>query len=229
MGVSFVAKGTPGSGGGSSTSYNITYPGGITANDLIVWADFSNSGSGTSDPMDSAVTFTQIGSKNEVGGTGSGRVFYKIASGSESGTLQIDYAAGSWRGGNVWVFRGSATVSPLEAFDWEQQASATSLNDNGVTSTTAGMAVNLIMSNNGSLTLGAFTGMTGGTWSEPAAEDNVSLITLGLNTAAVSGAGTINGGTQTITSSNVMVAGFAIKQAAVAGGGYFNVTVSPTF
>lgn len=225
MAVSFVAKGTGAYSSGSGEYYDLTYPGGIQADDWLLIVDLTNSGSITAAP--SATGFSAFGTKNEAGGIGSCQLLSKVASGSESGTLRVSFTAESFRGGNVFVFRGGDTSTPTEDFGWDAgQFSTTTLVDNDVTASGAGMAVNIVCSNNGSLTLGAFTGATGGTWSEAAAEDNLNgLITIGLNVASLTGAGTIGGGSQTISSSNAFVGGFVVKEASAAFVPGFDVTI----
>lgn len=102
-------------------------------------------------------------------------------------------------------------------------ATSTTIADVAVTTNGADrLAVNMIAVNDDNA-LAAFSGQTGGTWVEPVAEYLDSTGTdgcIGIQTANMASAGTIDGGTITMASDGWGVIGFALKPAAAAGSTY---------
>lgn len=93
------------------------------------------------------------------------------------------------------------------------QGTGTTVSDCGVTTNGEDRLACNFVGVNLNTSIAAFTGMTGGTWVEAVAEFSTTTGTdaaLQLQTAAMASAGTIDGGTATITSAGWGVAGFAI-------------------
>jgi hypothetical protein len=101
--------------------------------------------------------------------------------------------------------------------------------DTGVTTLGPERLVINLLAINDDNAVGAFTGQSGGTWAEPVAEYATQTGTDGciqIQTATVNTAGTINGGTASITDSDAWgVVGFAILPTAPAV--YSGATVTP--
>jgi len=99
-------------------------------------------------------------------------------------------------------------------------ATNTSCLDTGVTTLGPNrVACNFVALTDDAMGLAAFAGMTGGTWALPVSIYEVSTGTdgtLGLNTATIASAGTINGGSDAISSIAWGVIGFALIPAATA-------------
>jgi hypothetical protein len=118
------------------------------------------------------------------------------------------YRFESWRNDATMAnnFEGTNTSGPT---------TSTTIADASVTTTAADrLAVNLVSVTDDNA-LDAFTGMTGGTWAEAIAEYTTALpspdVALGLQTATMASAGTIDGGTDVMVASDAWyVFGLAI-------------------
>lgn len=84
------------------------------------------------------------------------------------------------------------------------------------------LALNLVGINDDLTGIAAFAGMTGGTWAMPTTFESSTGTdgTVALMTATMATAGTIDGGTDTITSDGWGVVGFALIGTTAAGGGF---------
>lgn len=106
--------------GAVATSLALPYPAGIAANDILLVRLSSDVGTGTN--LNTPTDFTAIGSEVDEGTTFVGNVFWKRATGSESGTLTISQSSG---GGGSDVFMGTmhaisgcvASGDPIEDTD----------------------------------------------------------------------------------------------------------------
>lgn len=147
-------------------------------------------------------------------------IFAKSASGSESGSLTIDtnQGAGILAFAQIHRFtdwKNDATMANnFEGLVFESSAGSTTVSDAGVTTSGADrLAVNFISLGN-SLAMASFTGETGGDWTEAVAEARTTTAnngTLQLQTAGMASAGTVDGGSQTISGSTGWgIHGFAI-------------------
>lgn len=188
---------------------------GLAADDIFILHVSISSATGV---VDTAVTgFTHINSY-QIGSadTGEHAVFWKRATGSESGNATVSFSTdvAVVKTARMYRFRGCiASGTPYEGLGNAQANSAT-LADQSVTSTGANrLAVNLYTINDDNA-VDAFTGQTGGTWVEPVAEfttldGNDSC--LGIQTAQLVSAGTINGGSFTMAGADPFsIVGFAL-------------------
>ena len=154
-------------------------------------------------------------------------VFGLIAAGTEGGTTINLGAPANANMRHAIVYRFTGVRNDVIANVWGGFASTSDNNttatvtDAGVTTPEADcLAVNLIFVNDDN-PLVAFTGMTGGTWTEPVAEYTNAATTpdvaLGINVATMASAGTIDGGTQTMAAIDPWaVIGFYIRGTAAA-------------
>ena len=134
------------------------------------------------------------------------------SSGSDSGPVTFPVSAGAPNMGIIYAFRDVA----LEDF-WEAEADPTYATDGnalGPTIPTLGnarLACAFVSSNNGVSGMAAFTGETGGDWTEAVAE-HTSGIGPGvqLQTAPMPTGGTISGGTAAVNGTRAITIGFAL-------------------
>lgn len=142
-------------------------------------------------------------------------------------TVTFQTAGDDWFG-RVYEFSGVSTGTTLATVIENGSAGAAvngvgstaAISDTGVTTLGADrLAINLVAVNDDNL-LDAFTGETGGDWTEPVAEFASSGGTdaaLGIQIATIASAGTINGGTDTMAAADGWgVVGFALLPAAAA-------------
>lgn len=109
MAASFVAAGSVGTS-------SATYPAGITAGDfLLMWITRSSS-----TPAALPSGWTDIGTVTAGGSSPSGRWCYKIATGSESGSVAVTTNAKA----QILVFRGIDTTTPIADSDSYTSATA---------------------------------------------------------------------------------------------------------
>lgn len=121
--------------GAVATTLELPYPAGIAANDILLVLLSSDVGTGTN--LTTPTDFTAIGSEVDEGTTFVCNVFWKRATGSESGTLTIAQSSG---GGGSDVFMGTmhaisgcvASGDPIEDTD-VAQTTGTSLTSGTVT------------------------------------------------------------------------------------------------
>lgn len=152
-----------------------------------------------------------------------GYLFMKKATGSESGTMNVTGASASIKG-RMYSFRNwygddSTWANNFEGANTQGQTTSTTIAGPSITTTAANrLAVAFVWVHDDN-PLDAFTGMSGGTWSEAVAEfasaSNVDQA-IGVQTALMVSAGTISGGSDTMASDPWLVYGFAIKPPAVA-------------
>lgn len=187
---------TPGAGNTSSTTtLSLAYPAVVTAGVKLVIHVEVRSGGTLTTPAGWTLE------RNALSGTGSFRtyVFSKVAVGSESGSLAITVSGAVFSSGRMYSFSG---VGAIEAVDGQGNNNVTMVQKPLTTLGVNRLAVALTSVAVGQA-LDPFTGTTGGTWTESAAEYNPgSGNALGIQTAPMSSVGTISGGTDTITSSD---------------------------
>lgn len=206
------------SGTGSNVSFGVnptpSYPAtGIVAGNLAVLQLYVKN--------DASGSLTPPGDWTSMGADGTGvsdrqSTYYKVLSGTESGTITVTTAGTAGRrAARIYVFSSSDSGTwSIEDYDTEASgAGATAVSDNNVT--TGGenrLAVNLIgYSTRQTTGQESFVGTTGGTWTPNAFFDAGSNPSLSIETANMASAGTIGGGSDTsITSSLSIVTGFAI-------------------
>ena len=127
MAIAFGSTGTRLLIGTAASTWNVAYPSGIAAGDLLVLHIITNGGAVTSSSLTGAgwtVVYNEATVSNPKGG-----LYYKIASGSESGTLAV--TVGSTTGNAVmYRYTGVDPTTPLNG-------TATSVSDNTAASTTS--------------------------------------------------------------------------------------------
>lgn len=150
----------------------------------------------------------------------------KIADGTEDGTSISLGAVANTNSRHAIIYsfssvRNDTVANVVGGFGFGQGAVA-QVDDTGVTTPEADcLAVNLVSVADDN-PLVPFTGMTGGTWTEPVADYQTAVTTpdtaMQLQTATMASAGTINGGAQTMVAADPWgVVGFYIR--GVLGGG----------
>lgn len=195
------------------------YPSGISANDLLVIVAGADAGVGST--VDSWVTpsgFTSLATV-DVGTRRSAAAFYKVAVGSETGTILVavtSTATTASLASQIARYSGNATTSPVELANTGTGTGTTPAPPSiGATSVANELAVCLITSTNSATTCTVITGMSGGTWTESAPEQTTTgpNMTIDFQHAALaSGGSTISGGTATLGVSGIWkTIGFAIK------------------
>jgi hypothetical protein len=204
--VAFATAGT----GAATTSgtVSVPYPTGLESGHVLVAHVLTWSGSAVTTPSG----WTLITSGAPGGGSGFHAAFFKIADGSESGSLSVVTTGGGSAGtyGRMYRFTGAASTEGAG----QEGGNSTTQSDRTVTTSGANrLAINLSAIKN-DIAVDAFTGETGGTWSQA-----VSLYTSGtgndaalqIHTAEMASAGTINGGSESGASTrDYNVIGFAL-------------------
>lgn len=200
---SFIGAST-GTTNTASNTLAINYPSGIQANDIIICAVEGEDSAGTS-AGDTTITdvtnFTMQAQIDGGGGKSGGAVFYKRATGSESGTetATMNSLLGTRAmTGTMWLFRGCITTGdPTNGGSAQDNAASSTWSQKTLTTTVDNcLAVHIITAVADSATAGSFTGATGGNWIE-ASIYSAANGTLQLQTAAMYSAGTISGGSVT--------------------------------
>lgn len=183
----------------SSTTVNVNYPSGIVAGQKLLLAVGGDAGVGNTGSYNTVTDWNSVGI---IGASGRRfcRLFEKVATGSESGTLAVTCSVS---GGTPTLFGQIANynysnASTLEATNTAGITSSTTPTPQSITTlgeNRLAVAVILYFVNN---TCTAITGMTGGTWIESAAEQTASNLSIDWQHALMPVAGTISGGSATI-------------------------------
>jgi hypothetical protein len=196
--VTYVGAGT---GSASSASpyypYNPTYPmpaypSGLQANDLILLQVTVRD---TTNTPTTPAGFTLLYGPDSTG-TGRQWVYYKFATGTESGTITITIGGSSSKMARMYSFRNVALSSFTEGGGFGSGYSST-INAPSVTTTdTNRLAVSFVFVNDDNA-VDSFTGETGGDWAEAVSEFTTTEGSDGcvqLQTATMASARTISGG-----------------------------------
>jgi hypothetical protein len=135
--------------------------------------------------------------------TGTGRqwLYYKFAVGTESGTLTVTTNASTYCMARIYVFENVALSSFTEGADFGTGTDDSIECPSLTTINTKRLAVAFVFLNE-SLDVGDFTGESGGDWEEAVAEVKYPSYTVGclqLQTATMASAGTISGGSYTLS------------------------------
>lgn len=199
-------------GTGSGTTGNPTpaYPTGLQANDLIMMQVTVRD---TSTTPTTPAGFTLLYGPDS-SGTGRQWIYYKFATGSESGTLTVTIGNSACKVARMYAFRNVALSSFTEGTVYGSNAGSTTISAQSVaTSGNGRLAVSFVLTTY-SNTVPAFSGQTGGTW---AVGDTGFTTTSGsrgsvqLETATMATGGTISGGSCSIgTSASWGVRAFAL-------------------
>ncbi|MBA3757843.1 hypothetical protein H0X09_03190 [Candidatus Saccharibacteria bacterium] len=187
------------------------YPSGIASGNLLLLQVQTKDNAIPTTPSG----WTSIASAAIWGGRST--IFAKSAAGTENGTLTVtsNVVAGNLAYARIYRFtdwkNDSTMANNFEGFSTSQD-SATPMTDAGVTTTAAKRLAVQFIHSGAAVSLGNFTGETGGDWTEAIAEVSTTVAddgTLQLQTADMASSGTINGGSQT-TSAPWGIHGFAI-------------------
>jgi hypothetical protein len=210
-----------GAGAGSASSslgywpYTPTYPTpaypiGLQANDLILLQVTVRD---TTNTPTTPTGFTLLYGPDSTG-TGRQWIYYRFATGSESGTITITIGGSSSKMARMYSFRNVALSSFTEGGGFGSGYSST-INAQSVTTTdTNRLAVSFVFVNDNNA-VDSFTGETGGDWTEAVAEFTTSEGSDGciqLQNATMASAGTISGGNYLMSASDPWgVRAFALK------------------
>ena len=204
----------------SGAAHNVPVPATVAAGDLLV-IHLMYEGSTIAPTAPGGWTLIDpSGPRTGVSGLMRTWVYGRISDGSEGGT-NINFgspANANARTGRCYRFTGvrNDTVSNVVGGFNAETLNQTGINDVGVTTPEADcLAVNLVGVQDDNPVV-SFTGETGGDWTEAVAEYAQSATTpdtcLQLQTATMSAAGTVNGGTQTMAAADPwIVVGFYIR------------------
>jgi hypothetical protein len=188
--------------GAITVSYPVTN---VLANDLLIMQiTVRNSTTTVSTPSG----WTIIGSVQNIGSTTTARqyLFYKLASGSESGTQSVSFGsdAAVCKMGRMYRFRRNATSSPIGAVT-TANGTGTAVNAPNVTVSSGNTLVCAFVAIANDDAIGSFTGETGGNWVEMVSEFTTTSGSDGciqVQTISNPAVGTISGGTYNIALSD---------------------------
>jgi len=148
--------------------------------------------------------------------TGYGRqwIYYKFATGTESGTITVTISGSSCKIARMYAFRNVALSSFTEGGGFRSGYGDTISAQSVATVGPDRLAVSFVFVNDDNA-VGSFTGESGGDWTETVAEFTTTAGYDGcvqLQTAQMPSAGTISGGSYTMSSSDPWgVRAFALK------------------
>ena len=199
-------------GGGSGTTGNPTpsYPSGLQSDDLILLQVTVRD---TANTPTTPNGFTLLYGPDSTG-TGRQWIYYKFATGSESGTITVTIGGSSCKIARMYSFRNVALSSFTEGGGFGSGSSSTLYAQSVTTTDTKRLAVSFVFINDNNA-VGSFTGETGGNWGEAVSEYTTSAGSDGcvqLQTATMASAGTISGGSYSMSASDPWgVMAFALK------------------
>lgn len=221
--ISFIAKGT--AAATTDTSMSVGYPAGIQEGDLLILqigtTDTSNNNVTANLPTDWLFKHGSLVSGSTYLGEGSavdGKqiIFYRfVPSGGLSGSLAITVATPQTNEatyGQMYAFRGVNPSTPFEGGEL-QSGSGTTVSMPSVTTTGINRLVVAFYMIGSSTSVANSTGESGGDWTEVAAEDANTTGndgTIGCQSALLASAGTISGGSFSVTSGGWACRGFAL-------------------
>lgn len=171
----------------SPSPLSVPYPSGIVARSFLVLCVVISGAGSITTPSD----WTLAGDLN------SGRiaVFWKIATGAESGSLDVTYSAAGGAMGRMLRFSHG---SGIESFDSQYLTSdATKIAPEDITASPKACAVCVVGVQGTSVTMNSRTGESGGDMTEIDAEYHASPAghTIGFQQAEMASGGTLSGGT----------------------------------
>lgn len=204
--VTFQAAGT---GSGVTGNPTPSYPSGLQADDLILLQVTVRD---TSNTPTTPAGFTLLYGPDSTG-TCRQWIYYRFATGSESGTITVNIGGSNCKMTRMYSFRNVALSSFTEGGGFGSGSSST-INAQSVTTTdTNRLAVSFVFVNDDNA-VGSFTGETGGDWTEAASEFTTTAGLDGcvqLQNAPMTSAGTISGGSYSMSSDPWGVRAFALK------------------
>jgi hypothetical protein len=199
--VAFVSAGAGSAREGDGTNDPLpTYPAGLQANDLILLQVMV---SDTSTTPTTPAGFTLLFGPDS---TGAGRqwIYYKFATGTESGELRVSVSGSVMSMARMYAFRYVSLSSFTEGGSFYSETGPTILACSVTTTGSGRLAVSFVFVNDNN-NVHHFTGETGGNWMEAVSEfqyDGNTDGTLQLQIATMASAGTISGGSYTMSYSD---------------------------
>ena len=182
---------------------NVNYPSGIASGNMLILHVFAHETSAVNPPTITAPTgWTE--SRNDSIAKATSAIFYKIADGTESGSVSLSvFGEGSETYlGVIYRFSNASSITSLTTAS--SSASSTSMPANSVTTQNLGIACQF-MSCRGVSTITEITGESGGDYTESDVEvtdgTGASGITMSLQIDETATGTTITGGTATLGTS----------------------------
>jgi hypothetical protein len=185
--------------GGTGTSLSVAYPSGLAANDLLLLQVTVRD---TTNTPSQPIGWTQLYGPDS-STIGQQWVYYKFAAGSETGTLSVTLAGANLKVARMYDFRNVAASSFTESPVFSSSPGSTTVSAQSATTLAAGRLAVSFVFDTSSNALAAFSGATGGTWSEAVSEYTTTTGSGGgiqLQTATMANAGTLSGGSFTMSS-----------------------------
>ena len=205
--VTFQSVGT---GSGTTGNPIPNYPSGLQTNDLILLQVTVRD---TNNIPTTPTGFTLLYGPDSTG-TGRQWVYYKFATGSESGTITITIGGSSSKIARMYSFRNVALSSFTEGGDFGSGTQSTIYAQSVTTTDANRLAVSFVFVNDNNA-VDSFTGETGGDWTEAVPEFTTTAGSDGavqLQTATMASAGTISGGSYSMSNNDRWgVRAFALK------------------
>jgi hypothetical protein len=209
-----------GAGDGSASSglsywpYTATYPtpaypSGLQGNDLILLQVTVRDTTNTPTTPDG---FTLLYGPDSTG-TGRQWIYYKFATGTESGTITITIGGTNCKMARMYAFRNVATSDFYEGEGFRTGTGNTIYAQSVTTAGSDRLAVSFVFVNDNN-DVGSFSGETGGDWTEATSEFTTGEGSDGcvqLQTATMPSAGTISGGSCSMNYDPWGVRAFALK------------------
>lgn len=178
---------------GSGANLLLSFPTSIVGGNILIMQVATRQGSVT---INTPSGWTQIA--QDLGGSTYHTLFYKIATGSESGSVTVSFALDSFNVaiGRIYQFTNTDNNAIYEASALGSTTSTTFSPPSITTSRPGGLALLFTMLID-AVSVAAVTGNSGGTWVEAVAEFSTTIgsdATIQLQYAALTNAGTISGG-----------------------------------
>lgn len=209
-----------GAGAGTTgTTLTLPYPTGIAAGDMLI-ASIACSDKDDTFTMPSGWALITAAEQADANWQKHSAI-YKVADGTESGNLSVTVTtvtANEGQVGRIYLFKGCSPQAPHAPSTVVSVAASTTVSAPSVTTTEPReLAIALVYIGSDTASVD-FTGESGGDWTEALAEYTLNAgfgisHNLQMQTAVLASAGTISGGTFTITSARSVCLGFALKPA----------------
>ena len=133
------------------------------------------------------------------------------STGSDSGTVTFSMTLGDPNQGRIYAFEDVALADFIESIDDTYTTNGSADGPTVAPNGPARLAVAFVSSNNGVTGMAAFTGESGGDWTEAVAEQTSGNGPgIQLQTAPLAAGGTISGGTAAVDGVRAIVIGFAL-------------------
>lgn len=191
---SYVSSGDAAAG---TWSVNVPYPAGVQAGDILL-LQARASYAGELAEIEPGIGWTLVGSVPQNSGQLLWAFFWKRAVGTESGNLAVTGGIDSIYG-RMHAYRGCIqSGTPFENSGTQIEAASTTITQLSIVSTGANRKGVQLTSYNIATTATAFTGETGGDFTEPVAESTVTSFGAQIQDADMASATTISGGTATL-------------------------------